>query len=564
MAHNKIPLGQKTIGLTPGIRGWVALAGGLLLVMLGGANLARVRSLGMDTHLPFWVVDAIPPALSDLSYGLRGDYTSLKAVSEAFYGSLGPNIQGDPGRNAAQVNRAIAQALSLNPMTISRKTVLLSGDDKGIVDLVKLTFLLFGRDSARIIYGYFAILFFSIILFVASFRTTFLPLVLAALFLAAHYSILPLAYYNPQLQSVLALRFLPVLALVACLHCLYFTLWPQVTPVGVGSLMLQIVILVFTIHLRSVAIWQVALITLAGAAHCSSREREEVHDPGRVGLRFRFHLRPATLLPALLALIGLLGLSQYRKSFYHERYRNGEVMTTRPFWHNIISGFAFQPYLARRYQLKVDDSSEAHATGRFLTEEGRGAEWSAIGGMMMTEPWIWSSGFSRLRLGAYDRLAREFFWSVAYQHPFAFLSTFVYYKPVSLVRHLLWVYGFRRDIPDIAIFVSPDVGDAMAVQLAGMQENVDRLHLRFSLWNPAALLTGLALALIWSSSPLRRSPRQFQPVAWVVAGSLLPSVVGYPGMHTIAEPILLVAIGIDLVFVYALVQLLTICRHAHR
>jgi hypothetical protein len=545
-------------------RTWTVTLGWLILVVLAWGNIQRVRSLGMPENPPFWVVDAIPPVLSHLEFGQRADYTSLKDVSDTFYHAL--RLESSAlEHDSTTVARAISATLSLDRKAVSRETILLRDDDKGLVDFVHLSFLIFGYASEKIVYLYFALLFISVGVFAASFRKNLFSLTVAGLFLVAHYLILPLVFYHQQLKSVLAPRFLPVLALMACLHCLMFITRPQKTIGGVAGLLLQVALLIFVLHLRSVTMWECALVISLGilAAGTALLNRKPVSSPG-AERPAASGWRPATwiVLPAVLTVAAILGLNAYRKATYDPRYFKGEVMVTRPFWHNIISGFSFNPALVELYGFKIDDSSEAHAAGMYLTQQGRAAEWTAMGGMSMSEPWIWSTGFYRLRLSKYDLVARELFFSVLREHPVQCIATFVYYKPASLARHLLWIYGFRREVPDVDIFVSKVVGDGLALQLIDLKKNLDARHLRFILWDPAAVAAVLAFAFLLSLGLRDWLWQDWLPVVLLTAGSLIPTVVGYPGMHTVAEPTLMVAVCIYAVGSFGLSRLFAAMRAA--
>ncbi len=530
-------------------------AAGLILIALFGANLARVRSLGMDDLPPFWVVDAIPPALSNLVFHSPSDHASLAVVSSAFYASLQGNAPYQP-RDTQMIGRAIAAVRALDPGTIARDEQLMSGDDKGIVDFVKIAFALFGYRSDRIIYLYFLVLFVSISLLIFCFRASPLPPIIAGAFLTAHFMLLPAVFYNLQLRSVLAPRFLPVLGLVACLHCLFFAFRPSSKPSGVAGLILQAAVLIFAMHLRSVAIWEIALVGIVSVAMFAANL---VSPASQACARSRW----APLLPAALLVLGMAGLSEYRQLTYNRHYLNGDVMATRPFWHNILSGFAINPVLAAQYGFKVDDSSEVRATGRYLTQHGRGAEWAAMGGTPMDRPWVWSAVFSRLRLGDYDHAARGLILSIVVHQPGEVLATYLYYKPRSLWNHLAWIYGFRRNIPDVAIYVSPDVGEAMATQLADLQATIDHRHMRFLLLNPVGVAVVLAFALLLSSQADRLPWRDWAPLAVLAGGALIPATIGYAGMHTISEPALMLAVAIYVAATAALARLLT-ARWNHR
>ena len=497
-----------------------------LLLVLFAANVIRAHTLGMDRTPPLWVVLAIPPALSDLVFRNRDGYTSLKTVNDAFYASL----QGK--RDGPLVERAIREVIALNLDAVSSPTELIMDDDKGIVDLVKISFRLFGYSIASPLHLYFVLLFFSALIFAMTFNTPFLHAVLAG-FLVAHYLFLPTVFYHPQLQSVLALRFLPVLSMIACLHCLLFATRSTFAVLPLTALALQVGLMVFVIHMRSVALWQVAVVgaitLLAVAKIAYAKIAYEKH----FGSTREILAFISAIVPALLVAAGLAGLSAYRSVTYDQRYfREGQILT-RVFWHNIFSGLAFNPVLAERYQLKVDDISTIRAVGRLMTDGGRASDWEAIGGT--------SEHLSKLRWGFYDRLAGQVLLDLCRRELGQCLATVIYYKPLSLLHHLSWTYGFRRDVPDVAIFVSPEIGNHVERQLASLKVSLDSTGLRFRLWDPVAIFMVLSFAIILYA--INDTPRTTDVIAGIVfvAGTTLPTLVGYPSMHTIAEPAIAIA-----------------------
>ena len=510
------------------------VAGLLALAALLAVNVRRAHAIGMADHPPVWVVDAIPAAVSDLAFGNRDGYTSLKAVSEVYYASLRAN---NPGliRDSEMVDRAMAEALKLDAQTMPRETVLLGGDDKGIVDFIKISFRLFGYANGRIIDLYFILLGGSILLLVLSFRETLLPAAIAGAFLVAHYLMLPTVYHHMQLQSVLALRFLPVLPLMACLHCLCFILRPSLTWPGVAALAAQASLLVFGVHLRSVTTWELAIVGLMGIATAfwALVRRPRSAAPVHANLRSYVALAGRPLIPGLCLLLGMTALTGYRKVAYDGRYTKGDQILTRPMWHNLLSGFAFNPEFARRYGFKIDDFSELRATGNYLVEQGREAEWIAMGGHDANFQIKWT---------LYDPATRDFLFSILRERPGASLATLFYHKPAALGRDLAWLYGFRCDVPDVDLFVSPQLGNAMAIHLEQLTKGVDAHRQRFILWDRIALLAILAFSLLLALAPSAGKAGDGLLALGVLAlGSLTPTIVGYPALHTIAEPALMLA-----------------------
>jgi len=527
------------------------LAGLLVLAALLAANVRRAHVIGMTEHPPIWVVDATPAALSDLAFGNRDGYTSLKAVSDVFYASLRDN-DTTIFRNSGMVNRAIGEVLKLDPRTVSRETVLLGGDDKGIVDFIKIAYRLFGYSDEKVILLYFTLLSASILLFVLSFRATILPLAISGAFLVAHYLILPTVYYHMQLQSVLALRFLPVLPLMACLHCLFFTQRPTLTWPALAALAAQVALLVFGVHLRSVTTWELVIVGCLGVATAAwSLFRSRAASPSGSGTPALFAHACRPLVPALLLLLGMAGLTAYRQVAYDERYTKGDQILTRPMWHNLLSGFAFNPEFARRYGFKIDDFSELRATGEYLVKQGREAEWIALGGHNANFHINWT---------LYDRAARDFLFSILREEPGAALATLFYHKPAALGRDLAWVHGFRRDVPNVDLFVSPQLGNAMAIHLEELAKGVDRSGQRFILWDRLALLTILAFALLLAFAAPTIRAGDWVALGTLVLGSLTPTIAGYPALHTIGEPALMFATALYVAALFGLSRLLARVR----
>ena len=80
---------------------------------------------------------------------------------------------------------------------------------------MKLCFWLFGYRIEAVTYGYLSILIGSILIYVLAFYREPALIFLAASFLAGFYLLLPSIVYNPQLTTVLGLRWATSYHLVA-------------------------------------------------------------------------------------------------------------------------------------------------------------------------------------------------------------------------------------------------------------------------------------------------------------------------------------------------------------
>jgi hypothetical protein len=104
-----------------------------------------------------------------------------------------------------------------------------------------------------------------------------------------------------------------------------------------------------------------------------------------------------------------------------------------------------------------------------------------------------------------------------------------------LKRHLAWLYGLRDEIPDVAMFPS------IERQLGALKASLDRTGLQFRLWDPVAIFMVISFAIILFAT--NNTPRATDVIGSVslTAGAMLPILVGYPSMHTIAEPTIAIA-----------------------
>jgi hypothetical protein len=489
---------------------------GLLAVILVGAafgiTAGRSLSLELQAQPPVWVVNAIPAALSELYFGHRKRY-----------------VDSLPERNpsAKAVNLSMRKVREINPSRVGTAYILMGPDDKGIVDLVELSFLLFGYAAENVTLLYFVILAASCVLYVAAFWRSPSQLLLVAAFLAMLYLALPMVAYHGQLRSVLALRTLPVLSMVACLHCLVFmasSLRGRVSAWQIGLVALQIALLTFTVHLRATTLWQV-LTVIGFAIVVLLAARFRLFGVTTVNWRSTVAAVGSTVG---LVVAGYVGIQLYQTYGLPEEYRRGEEIATRVFWHNIFSGLAYHPDFAERYQLRIDDSSIFAATRDYLAETGRLDLWRDMGG---EEP-----DFSGLKFTKYDPVVREMLLARCTIHVGECAEAMLYYKPVALAGNLAWLYGLRSLPPDLDIVVSRTYGDPQVKsQTIAATEQMDRAGQRAYLWTPIVLLVILPFALLLTREPRWSIWASAAAVVALTAGSLIPTVIGYPVAHTILE-----------------------------
>lgn len=451
----------------------------------------------MGRVVPFWVAQAVPAALSNLRFHSSCDYTALTGVRDLF-GSMGWRP------TAETVNRGIENVLAHRRQPLDRQPYLVSPDDKGIIDFVKLAFLLFGYRAESFLPLYWVVLAASSLLFLFRFGAQPSAMILLIAFLLGHASALPIVVVNPQLVSVLALRFMSVLGVVATLHLVLETRADE--PMGLArwaGMLGQTAILIFVLHVRFSAIWEVLCIGGASALAVIGAWR-------RKGMGKRL---ARAAVPALLAACGTIGLSEYKRAAISPTYyRDGDA--SHVFWHSVFSGLAFSPELGSRFDIRIDDASVFVATRRFLAEQGQQRRWEQMGG----------SG------QRYDAAVRDMFFATCREWPAEVCATIIYHKPRAMALYVAW---FLRLVPE------PEYLDVLwptaRAEYQGMAAAMDREDKALRLFRPGCLAL-LLLTMLWAGRSPRGNAKETAGIALLLGlCGLMPSVLGYPVAHTIGD-----------------------------
>jgi hypothetical protein len=536
----------------------------VLVVAAFGMLVGRAVTLDFFNRQPIWVADAIPAAVSELYYGHDKRYTALESVRRRFFARVDREVA-----TARTVNAALRRLDETAEPSRGEPYVLLGPDDKGIVDLIEGGFLLFGLRAESIAAFYFTLLLLSCLLYVVAFWRSPAALLMLAAFLGMFYLVEPMIMHNGQLRSILALRVLPILSMVACLHCLLFmatSLHARVRAWQVVLVALQVILIAFTIHLRSTTLWQVATILGFGVAvvaaplawgTISSRftgkppsqslplagpwgNRGPMVGWGGLGGGLRASSRSGLLAAGVTIVLmvgGYLGVQAYQAIALPEEYRRGDEIATRVFWHNIFTGFAYHPELHERFKIWLDDVSIMAATGRYLQETGQQDRWLAMGGKLpILDPGSGSaSEFEGVKLAPYDPAVKEMLIARCSALPRECLETLLWYKPVSLLGNLAWLYGFRALPPDLEVTVSPYFGDILKQQIIGMTSGMDESGRRAFLWTPLVLTIVGPFVVLLLAETRERTLAAFWACVGLALGSTVPTVVGYAAPHTISE-----------------------------
>ncbi len=483
----------------------------VLVVTAFVMNVQRSVDLVMDQKPSTWSINAIPYALSRMVFN-QEKYTSNETVANAFF----------HGRNTVSNNAGIEEALNLDPANLSQNFSLWDNEDKGVIDFVSASFKVLGYKSERIIYFYYLIIFVSALAFLIANYAFVSRIVILLQFLIMLYLVQPMVAYNPQLTSLGAPRVFPVLAIIASLHCIFFALEPKRKLISMFLLAIQVAVIICVLHLRIVTYWQIIAIV---SVCMGLGIRNYIFN------RFNF----MTLLPIVFIVFGLIGLKLYRNSIFPLAYQISGQPITRVVWHNVLSGLVFSPYLSDKFNIRIDDRSIIDAVGKYLIENDRSEEWLRLG---VLEQGGREHGYPGMRWADYEKIAKEVFYEKCSIYPLQCVSAFFYYKPLSLVKNLGWAYGLRIYPADLDLFTSnfQNIGNTVKIQSIQTTQKLDSKKQRAYFWSPIAIFLMFIPFLILSVRSY--DYKSIMALALFAICSCIPSIVAYPGVHTIIDTII--------------------------
>ena len=334
--------------------------------------------------------------------------------------------------------------------------------------------------------------------------------------------------------SVLALRSIPLLGIIATIHCVLFLYEKKVTVISLLSLFAQMTLIVVLIHIRSTSIWELGIILLTSSAFILLTKGPTLitNIPKYINISI-----PVNSAPILFGVALYLLLTMHRTIAFPNEYRNGEQILTRPIWHNIYSGLSFNPDFAKKYELRIDDMSEIRAAGHYLLRHDRAAEWEYLGG---TNP-----GYSNIKWEFYDKIIKEMLIEQCQEDFILCAKAILVNKPISLTKNILWVWGLQKLPPNMEIFVSTFFGPAALIQFTETSNQLDAHNLREGLWKKIFAF-GIFIFII-AAFLFQEGAKKYQivlgSVVIVSLGSTIPSIIGYPAPTSIAEPVLCISLN---------------------
>ena len=161
---------------------------------------------------------------------------------------------------------------------------------------------------------------------------------------------------------------------------------------------------------------------------------------------------------------------------------------------------------------------------------------------------------------AYDKIVKEMVLERCTTFMSECLSSLTYYKPLSLVRNLAWLYGLRANPPDLDRFVSPDWGDTVKTQMLDLSRSLKARNMHANLLNPIALMFVFVFAVLLTAESKRYLGIALAGAVTLFAGSTIPSLIGYPVAFTLADAGIATGILLHLSLCLSLIVIIQLSR----
>jgi len=475
-------------------------------------------------------VYGIAAALSDEAYGLRG-YAYYEPVEAALQkagltddpvilnkdGTHYPDNLRDPNLINGAIRDAARLQITIPPLERQLPEYYVRaapGEDLGIVDLVKLSFKLFGQRIESVYRFFCAVFLASMLLFWLGFRNYLEGLKILCCVCVASTAIFASPLFTLTYSSdstswmtIIDPRVLTLLGFVPLLHLLAATIRPASTGLRQSLLITaQAAILFLVVQMRASAYWMLialAVITLVALRRMSFAQ---IVGPARIS-------RPLFLVAAVF-LIGSL----YIVARMHPLYTSGYYLPRHAFWHDVYYGLQSNPDWAPKF-------GPSHMIGG-VPASGDAQPVAGLYRYLATHPShpgiTLHDATGSLTWGAIEHYLYYAFWDLVIQHPRFALKTYFVSKPAQLACYI-WAMTrtFTTGVPKIIwIFffgIVVSFGISVAQLEKGQWKSIFRLVGLLALCVPVSTIPNIATVV----SP----PVMFDTIFMVVLVSLLLAIL---------------------------------------
>jgi hypothetical protein len=465
------------------------ILGALVILM----TLVEGQRQGLDYH--YWkVIDgehsAIAIALSDLVYGLNAGYVGYSSVKQKLVEAWPPGdsrarneVRLDHEAIKARQNAAIQAAATIE---VPKRAYLSNGslmtmvyDDIGYVDLVKLSFRLFGMKMEAMHYTYFVLLSISAVIFLAAFRADVLAQTFLLATLFAFYIEIQFGFFNDGMPTVTGLRHGSTLGLIPMWYLAFlvvrrrpinlslrrfsslgvslpWTDWRSL--VLLASTVVQLSILFLAIKMRGSAIFAVYfIVALAVVLATASFWTQRLRTWPMATLA-----RRAAQWPVVMLLGGLFANSQMVNASLHPIYFTDDVIPYHGLWHSAIVGLVYSPHVLPKRTAEAFRAGATDLGGYYAVEDyldsihfiERSTDPKQFAPSYIS-PW---TNTVKMRLD--DNMARRTFLEIAANHPWEMVVLYFYKKPLAVVRET--IHQMAASPPDLLWLVLIALGGVVS------------------------------------------------------------------------------------------------------
>ena len=469
-----------------------AIAFALLLAQYFGSGLAD-RPLALRHSS-----EALATAVTDMR-GIARDSTYAIELYTYFH-QAGPPL----------TNAQLRESLTLPVLRPHERLVYSRANDQGKPAFFRASFQLFGLTLRAPHYLFFVLLGASLLLFVVAHRRDPTALSLALFLVLSLHAIVFVLALSSQLWTAIDVRFFGVLAVLPCLALALTVTARQWSWTGQLLATPQAALIAAVCQVRLSAAWTIVCVAvLAGWTVVACRTRGSV---------------AGAIVPLLVTSALFLAFSTHQQQRLSEQQR-AEITARHVFWHSLHTGFAVNPELARQYQLGFADLPSYLAVMRdvaYFDPQRMQAVFGTDGSVFYVSLVNWHE---------YERAARAVVWRMVRKEPWAVIATFLYYKPLMLIRTLAWATG-ASEVPVQTIAMEPEWLSTPAQRAAADE------YLRWFRPAPACLFLLGAVSVAWRRrSAVEPAPRgsTWLVVAVMFVASLIPAFFVWPAFHWSAD-----------------------------
>lgn len=505
-------------------------AGLLFLVSLAlvGAITLRGIDLKMDRIVPYRAPHHMYPIAISMLYHHGSPYAMYGEIQDGMkpmkcylpYDEIfSPSIDDSTAFNNALLERMIS-----TPIEKPGDTRLVAADDKGLVDIMILAFLLFGANVQGLFYTTILLLLCTVAVFFLAFRHRAEMCLAPVFILGALFATMPGLLLTHEMYSLTNPRLFGILGLLPAIHLIlvffdrhHFS-WPRF-----GAAAFQVLVVVECIHVRSSTIWLGMAVALGFFMVLSVRFFRRQDSSVWLPPEVKESLRSAWVV--VLLMCGVVGLRAYQECVYDVGFRTEKH---RYCWHNIGIGMALHPKFAEKYNLGINDNCVPVWVAAHLDKERSEFVFGMPGEAL-------ERGAVSKNHQAYEEECRRVILDAMLKNPRWTVELFLLYKPRLTLRSLAWAAGLyaydeQRLYLETQRVALPDT-DTVAAQ---------NLHIRL----PELVMFSVGLLLVCAC--LRIRPRVLILGSLLslgmLIGSYIPSAVAYPVLHVIGDLLLCASI----------------------